>query len=156
MAILFVVLLSAGCTGAFSGKQNTVPATPVSSGTATNQTPDTSTFDHQITMQVIMVDENANADYTTIWLTPSARIYTLAKNIPEYKTYIGLMEQSIKDGSFLTFTLDTQDSSQGFSIIKSVVKGVQPTYSSDGEKAVQVAQPVSPPDGVNPATPPGQ
>jgi hypothetical protein len=151
MAILFVVLLSAGCTGAFSGIQNTVPATPVSSGTATNQTPDNSTFDHQITMQVVMVDENVNAEYSTVWLTPSARIYTLAKNIPEYMTYIGLMEQSIKDGSFLTFTLDTQDSSQGFSIIKSVVKGVQPTSSSDEEKAVQVAQPVSPPDGVNQA-----
>ena len=102
-------------------------------------------------MQVIMVDENAHAEYTTVWLTPSARIYTLAKNIPEYKTYIGLMEQSIKDGSFLTFTLDTQDSSQGFSIIKNVVKGVQPTSSPDEEKAVQVAQPVSPPDGVNQA-----
>jgi hypothetical protein len=156
MGILFVVLLSAGCSGAFSGIQNTVPATPVSSGTATNQTTDNSIFDHQITMQVIMVDENAHAEYTTVWLTPSARIYTLAKNIPEYKTYIGLMEQSIKDGSFLTFTLDTQDSSQGFSIIKNVVKGVQPASSSDEEKAVQVAQPVSPPDGVNQATPSGQ
>jgi hypothetical protein len=151
MAILFVVLLSAGCTGAFSGTQNTVPATPVSSGTATNQAPDTSTPDHQITMQVIMVDENAHAEYATVWLTPSARIYTLGKNIPEYKMYIGLMEQSIKDGSFLTFTLDTQETSQGFSIIKSVVKGVQPASSSDGEMAVQVAQPVSPPDGVNQA-----
>ncbi|PKG32029.1 hypothetical protein [Methanoregula sp.] len=151
MGILFVVLLSAGCTGAFSGIQNTVPATPVSSGTATNQTPNTSTFDHQITMQVVMVDENAHAAYATVWLTPSARIYTLAKNIPEYKSYIGLMEQSIKDGSFLTFTLDTQDSSQGFSIIKNVVKGVQPTSSPNGEKAVQVPQPASPPDGVNQA-----
>jgi len=147
MGILFVVLLSAGCTGAFSGIQNTVPATPVSSGTATNQTPDNSTFDHQITMQVIMVDENAHAEYTTVWLTPSERIYQLAKNIPDYKTYIGLMEQSKKDGSLLTFTLDTQDST----IIKSVVKGVQPTYSSDEAKAVQVAQPVSSPDGVNQA-----
>jgi hypothetical protein len=150
MGILFVVLLSAGCTGAFSGIQNTVPATPVSSGTAMNQTPNNSTFDHQITMQVVMVDENAHAEYTTVWLTPSARIYTLAKNIPEYKTYIGLMEQSRNDGSFLTFTLDTQDSSQGFSIIKSVVKSVQPAPSSQEEKAVPVAQPVSPPDGVNP------
>ena len=151
MGILFVVLLSAGCTSAFSGIQNTVPATPVSSGTATNQTPSNSTSDHQITMQVAMVDEHAHAEYTTVWLTPSARIYTLAKNIPEYKMYIGLMEQSRKDGSFLTFTLDTQDSSQGFSIIKSVVKGVQPASSSDEEKAVQVAQPVSSPDGVNQA-----
>jgi hypothetical protein len=150
MAILFVVLLSAGCSGAFSGIQNTVPATPVSSGTAMNQTPDNSAFDHQITMQVILVDENADADYTTVWLTPSERIYKLAKNIPDYKTYTGLMEQSRKDGSLLTFTLDTQDSSQGFSIIKSVVKGVQPTSSSDEEKAVQVAQPSSP-DGVNQA-----
>nr|WP_320160090.1 hypothetical protein [uncultured Methanoregula sp.] len=140
MAILFVVLLSAGCSGAFSGIQNTVPATPVSSGTAMNQTPDNSTFDHQITMQVIMVDEKANAEYATVWLTPSARIYTLPKNIPDYKTYIGLMEQSKKDGSLLTFTLDTQDSS----IITSVVKGVQPTSSSNEEKAVQVAQPSSP------------
>ena len=140
-----MVLLSTGCTGAFSGIQNTVPGTAVSPGTATNQTTIDGTLDHQITMQVIMVDENANADYTTIWLTPSARIYTLPKNIPEYKTYIGLMEQSIKDGSFLTFTLDTQDSSQGFSIIKNVVKGVQPTSSSNGEKAVQVPQPVSSP-----------
>ena len=111
-----------------------------------NQTPDTSTSDHQITMAVVMVDEHAHAEYATVWLTPSAHIYTLAKNIPEYKTYIGLMEQSIKDGSVLTFTLDTQDSSQGFSIIKNVVKGVQPTSSSDEEMAVQVAQPVSPPD----------
>jgi hypothetical protein len=146
MAILFVVLLSAGCSGAFSGIQNTVPATPVSSGTATNQTPDTSTSDHQITMAVVMVDEHAHAEYATVWLTPSARIYTLAKNIPEYKTYIGLMEQSIKDGSVLTFTLDTQESSQGFSIIKNVLKGVQPTSSSQEEKAVQVAQPASSPD----------
>jgi hypothetical protein len=153
MGILFVVLLSAGCSGAFFGIQNTVPATPVSSGTVTNQIPNNSTFDHQITMQVVMVDENAHAEYTTVWLTPSARIYTLAKNIPEYTTYIGLMEQSIKDGSFLTFTLDTQDSSQGFSIIKNVVKGVQPTSSSNGEKAVQVTPPVSSPDGVNQATP---
>jgi hypothetical protein len=151
MAILFVVLLSAGCSGAFSGIQNTVTATPVSS-TATNQTPDNNTFDHQITMQVVMVDENADAQNTTIWLTPSERIYKLAKNIPDYQTYIGLMEQSRKDGSFLTFTLDTQDSS----IITSVVKGVQPAPSSDEEKAVQVAQPASPPDGVNQATPPGQ
>gem|GEM_PF-6939543 len=45
MGVLFVVLLSAGCTGAFSGIQNTVPATPVSAGTATNQTPDNSTSD---------------------------------------------------------------------------------------------------------------
>lgn len=145
MGVLFVVLLSAGCTGAFSGIQNTVPATPVSAGTATNQTPDNSTSDHQITMQVVMVDEKANSDYTTVWLTPSARIYTLAKNIPEYKTYIGLMEQSKKDGSFLTFTLDTQDSLQGFSIITRVVKGVQPPSSSDEEKAVQVTAPVSSP-----------
>ncbi|MFA5267627.1 MAG: hypothetical protein WC379_06615 [Methanoregula sp.] len=152
MGILFVVLLSAGCTGAFSGIQNTVPATPVSSGTATNQSPNNSTSDHQITMQVVMVDENAHAEYTTVWLTPSARIYTLAKNIPDYQTYIGLMEQSIKDGSFLTFTLDTRDSS----IITSVVKGVQPTSSPDEEKAVQLAQPVSPPNVVNQATPPGQ
>ena len=156
MGILFVVLLIAGCTGAFSGIQNTVPPTPVPSGTATNLTPSNSTFDRQITMQVAMVDETADTEYTTVWLTPSARIYTLAKNIPEYKTYIGLMEQSIKDGSFLTFTLDTQDSSQGFSIIKNVVKGVQPTSSSDEEKTVQVAQPASPPDGVNQAIPPGQ
>jgi hypothetical protein len=145
MAILFVVLLSAGCTGAFSGIKNTVPATPVSSGTTTNQTPDNSTFDHQITMQVILVDENAHAEYATIWLTPSARIYKLAKIIPDYRTYIGLMEQSRKDGSLLTFTLDIQDSS----IITSVVKGVQPTSSSHEEKAVQVTQPVSSPDGVN-------
>ena len=151
MAILFVVLLSAGCTGAFSGKQDIIPATPVSLGIATNHTPGTSTSDHQITMQVVMVDETAHAEYATVWLTPSARIYTLAKNIPEYEAYIGLMEQSMKDGSFLTFTLDTQDTSQGFSIIKSVVKGVQPTPSSDGEKAVPVAQPVSPPDIVNQA-----
>jgi len=151
MGILFVVLLSAGCTGAFSGIQNTVPGTAVSPGTTTNQTPDNSTFDHQITMQVVMVDETADAEYTTVWLTPSARIYTLAKNMPDYTTYIALMEQSIKDGSFLTFTLDTQDSSQGFSIIKNVVKGVQPTSSPDGEKAVQVPQPVSSPDEVNPA-----
>ena len=156
MGILFVVLLSAGCSGAFSGIQDTVPATPVSSGTATNQTPDTSTSDHQITMQVVMVDEHADAEYTTVWLTHSERIYKLAKNIPEYKTYIGLMEQSIKDGSFLTFTLDTQDSSQGFSIIKSVVKGVQPASSSDEEKAAPIAQPVSSPTGVKQSTPPGQ
>lgn len=152
MGILFVVLLSAGCSGAFSGIQNTVPATPVSSGTATDQTPGDNPFDHQITMRVIMVDENADAEYATVWLTPSERIYKLAKNIPDYQTYIGLMEQSRKDGSLLTFTLDTQDSS----IIRSVVKGVQPASSSNEEKAVQVAQPVSSPDGVNPATPPGQ
>jgi hypothetical protein len=145
MGILFVVLLSAGCSGAFSGIPDTVPPTPVFCGTATNQIPDDNPFDHQITMQVVMVDEHAHAEYTTVWLTPSARIYTLAKNIPEYRTYIGLMEQSKKDGSFLTFTLDTQDSSQGFSIIKRVEKGVQPASSSDEEKAVQVAQPVSSP-----------
>jgi len=138
MGILFVVLLSAGCTGAFSGIQNTVPATPVSSPDVVNQA-------NQVTMQVVMVDENTQAEYATVWLTPSARIYTLAKNIPDYKSYIGLMEQSRKDGSLLTFTLDTQDSS----IIKSVVKGVQPTYSPNEEKAVQVTQPVSSPDVVN-------
>jgi hypothetical protein len=147
MGILFVILLSAGCSGAFSGIQNTVPATPVSSGTVMNQTPDTSTFDHQITMQVIMVDEHADADYTTVWLTPSERIYKLAKNIPDYKSYIALMEQSRKDGSLLTFTLDTQDSS----IITSVVKGVQPTSSSNEEKAAQVTPPVSSPDVANQA-----
>ena len=134
MGILFVVLLSAGCTGAFSGIQNAVPATPVSPPDVVNQA-------NQVTMKVVMVDEHAHAEYATVWLTPSARIYTLAKNSPDYKSYIGLMEQSIKDGSFLTFTLDTQDSS----IIKSVVKGVQPPSSSSGEKAVQVAQPVSSP-----------
>jgi hypothetical protein len=142
MGILFVVLLSAGCSGAFSGIQNTVPATPVSSGTAMNQT----LMPNQITMQVVMVDEHADADYTTVWLTPSERIYKLAKNIPDYQTYIGLMEQSRKDGSLLTFTLDTQD----YSIIRSVVKGVQPASSPDEEKAVQVAQPSSP-DAVNQA-----
>ena len=139
MGILFVVLLSAGCTGAFSGIPNTVPATPVSSPDVVNQA-------NQVTMQVVMVDENANAEYATVWLTPSARIYTLAKDIPDYKTYIGLMEQSIKDGSFLTFTLDPQD----FSTITSVVKGVQPTSSPEEEKAVQVPQPSSP-DIVNQA-----
>lgn len=141
VGILVVVLLSAGCTGAFSGIQDTVPETAVSSGTATNQTPYTSISDHQITMQVVMVDEHANAQYATVWLTPSARIYTLEKNNPGYTTYIGLMEQSIQDGSFLTFTLDTQDPSQGFSIIKNVVKGVQPTSYPDEEKAVQVTPP---------------
>ena len=142
MGILVVVLLSAGCIGASSGTPDSVTTTPVSPPDVPNQA-------HQVTMQVVMVDEDAHAEYATVWLTPSARIYTLAKNSPDYETSIGLMEQSRKDGSFLTFTLDTQDSSQGFSIIKSVVKGVQPTYSSNGEKAVQVAQPVSPPDGVN-------
>jgi len=138
MGILFVVLLSAGCSGAFSGIQNTVPATPVSPQDVVN-------LANQVTMQVILVDETANAEYATVWLTPSARIYTLGKNIPDYTTYIGLMEQSKKDGSLLTFTLDTQDSS----IIKGVVKGVQPTSSSNEEKAVQVTQPVSSPDVVN-------
>jgi hypothetical protein len=111
MGILFVVLLSAGCTGAFSGIQNTVPATPVSSTDVVNQA-------NQVTMQVILVDENANAEYTTVWLTPSERIYKLAKNIPDYKTYIGLMEQSKKDGSLLTFTLASDDPA----IIKSINK----------------------------------
>ena len=138
MGILFVVLLSAGCSGAFVGIQNTVPATPVSPPDVVNQA-------NQVTMQVILVDETANAEYATVWLTPSARIYTLGKNIPDYKTYIGLMEQSKKDGSLLTFTLDTQDSS----IIKGVVKGVQPTSFSNEEKAEQVTQPVSSPDVVN-------
>jgi hypothetical protein len=142
MGILFVVLLSAGCTGAFFSVQDTVPATPISPPDVVNQA-------NQVTMQVVMVDEDAHAEYTTVWLTPSQRIYTLAKNMPDYKSYIGLMEQSRKDGSFLTFTFDTQDSSQGFSIIKSVVKGVQPPSSPDEEKAVQVAQPVSSPDVVN-------
>lgn len=142
--LLVAVLLSTGCTSAFFSKQNTVPATPVSPPGIGNPA-------NQITMQVVMVDETAHADYTTVWLTPSARIYTLAKNIPEYRMYIGLMEQSIQDGSFLTFTLDTQDSPQGFSIIKSVAKGVQPTPSPHEEEAMPVAQPVSPPDGVNPA-----
>ena len=146
VGILVVVLLSAGCTGAFSGIQNTDPGAAVSPGTATNQSPIDGTVDHQITMAVVMVDENADAEYTTVWLTPSARIYSLPKNLPDYPTYIGLMEQSINDGSLLTFTLDTQNSSQGFSIIKNVVKGVQPTSSSNGEKAVQVAQPVSSPE----------
>jgi len=49
MGILFVVLLSAGCTGAFFGIQNTVPGTTVSPGTATSQTPNDCTFD-QLTM----------------------------------------------------------------------------------------------------------
>jgi hypothetical protein len=138
--LLIAVLLGAGCTGAFSGIQNTVPATPVSS-------PDVVNPANQITMQVTMVDEHANAEYATVWLTPSARIYKLAKNIPDYKTYIGLMEQSKKDGSLLTFTLDTQDSS----IITRVVKGVQPTSSPNEEKAVQVPQPVFSPDIVNQA-----
>jgi len=142
MGILVVVLLSAGCTGAFSGGQDTVTATPVSS-------PYGVTPANQVTMQVVMVDEDAHAEYATVWLTPSQRIYTLAKNSPDYKAYIGLLEQSIKDGSFLTFTLDTQDSSQSFSMIRSVVKGVQPAPSSQDEKAVPVTQPVSPPDGVN-------
>jgi hypothetical protein len=116
-----------------------VPVTPVSAGTAMNQAPDNRTSDHQITMQVAMVDEDAQAEYATVWLTPSERIYRLEKNIPDYPAYIGLMEQSRKDGSLLTFTLDTRDSS----IIRSVVKGVQPASSLPEEKAVQVAQPVS-------------
>jgi hypothetical protein len=139
MGILFVILLSGGCTGTIFGIQNTVPGASVSPGNATNQTQDDSTSDHQITMQVVMVDEHADAEYTTVWLTPSARIYTLAKNIPDYRTYIGLMEQSKNDGSYLTFTLDTKDSS----IIRSVVTGVQPASSSNEEKAVQVARPAS-------------
>ena len=140
MGILFVVLLSAGCTGAFSGIQDTVPATPVSSPDVVNQA-------NQVTMQVIMVDENAHAEYTTVWFDRSERIYKLAKNIPDYQTYIGLMEQSRNDGTLLTFTFDTQDST----IITSVVKGMQPAASSPGEKAVVVAQPVSSPDGVTQA-----
>ncbi|MHB8163911.1 MAG: protease inhibitor I42 family protein [Methanoregula sp.] len=83
------------------------PAQPESSSDLANQ----------ITMQVIMVEENANAEYTIVWLTPSQRIYTLAKNIPDYKRYIGLMEKSKKDGSLLTFTLATD----GTSVIKSIV-----------------------------------
>jgi hypothetical protein len=138
MGILFVVLLSAGCTGAFSGIQDTVPATPVSLSDVPNQA-------NQVTMPVVMVDENADAEYATVWLTPSARIYKLAKNITDYKSYVGLMEQSRNDGSLLTFTLDTQDSPQGFSIIKSVAKGVQPTASANEDKAVPVAQPVPSP-----------
>jgi hypothetical protein len=73
---------------------------------------------NQITMKVIMVDENANAEYATVWLTPSARIYTLAKNITDYTIYIDLMEKSKKDGSLLTFTLANDDPS----VIKSVNK----------------------------------
>ncbi len=69
-------------------------------------------------MQVVLVDETADAEYATVWLTPSARIYKLAKNIPEYKTSIAFMKQSIKDGSFLTFTLASDDST----IIKSITK----------------------------------
>jgi hypothetical protein len=65
----------------------------------------------QITMKVVNMEENADAEYTTVWLTPSARIYKLAKNIPEYQRYIDLMEKSKKDGSLLTFTLATDDSS---------------------------------------------
>jgi len=142
MGILFGILLSGGCTGTISGIQNTVPAAFVSPGNAMNQTQDDRTSDLQITMQVVMVDEHADAEYTTIWLTPSARIYTLAKNNPDYRTYIGLMEQSRNDGSFLTFTLDTKDTS----IITSVVKGVQPASTPEGEKAVQVARPPSAPE----------
>lgn len=83
------------------------PAQPESSSDMANK----------ITMQVIMVDENANAEYTTVWLTPSQRIYTLAKNNPDYKIYISLMEKSKKDRSLLTFTLATDDPS----VIKSIV-----------------------------------
>ncbi len=43
-------------------------------------------------MKVINGDEKADAEYATVRLTPSARIYKLVKNIPDYKTYIGLME----------------------------------------------------------------
>lgn len=111
VAILLVVLLSAGCTGASSGIQATAPATPVSSPDVVNQA-------SQVTMQVVMVDENAHAEYATVWLTPSERIYKLPKNMPDYETYIGLMEQSKKDGTLLTLTLDTQDST----IITSVRK----------------------------------
>lgn len=67
-------------------------------------------------MQVAMVDENAHAEYATVWLTPSARIYKLAKNMPDYQNYIGLMEQSRNNGSLLTFTLDSDDTT----IIKSI------------------------------------
>lgn len=102
IGILFVVLLSAGCTGASSGTQDTVPATLVSSPDVPNQA-------NQVTMQVIMVDETADAKYATVWLTPSERIYKLAKNMPDYQTSIGLMEQSKSDGSLLTFTLDSDD-----------------------------------------------
>jgi hypothetical protein len=73
---------------------------------------------NQIRMKVVLVDENANIEYATIWLTPSARIYKLVKNVPEYKEYLDLMKQSEKEGSLLTFTLDTEDSS----IIKSINK----------------------------------
>jgi hypothetical protein len=73
---------------------------------------------NQITMKVIMVDENANAEYAIVWLTPSARIYTLAKNITDYKKYIDLMEKSKKEGSLLTFTLANDDPS----VIKSINK----------------------------------
>jgi len=72
---------------------------------------------NQITMQVVLVEENANPEYTIVWLTPSQGIYTLPKNIPDYKRYIGLMEKSIKDGSLLTFTLATDNTS----VIKSIV-----------------------------------
>jgi hypothetical protein len=69
-------------------------------------------------MKDINGDKKADAEYATVWLTPSARIYTLAKNIPDYKTYIGLMEQSKIDGSLHTFTPDTADPS----VIKSISK----------------------------------
>lgn len=65
----------------------------------------------QITMSVVNVAETGDTDYTTVWLTPSARIYKLAKNNPAYQRYRELMETSIKEGTLLTFTLATDDSS---------------------------------------------
>ncbi len=73
---------------------------------------------NQITMKVVNVDENVNSEYTMIWLTPSPQVYWVAKNTPEYKTYLNLIEHSKKDDSFLTFTLAADNSS----IIQSINK----------------------------------
>ncbi len=78
---------------------------------------------NEITMPVGNVDESENT-YATIWLTPSQRIYTLAKDVPDYKTYIDMMENSKVSHAPLTFTLAENSSTKIIKITKAPQKAI--------------------------------
>ena len=79
---------------------------------------------NEITLPVVLVDESEST-YATIFLAISQRVYLLAKDTPKYKTYIDMMENSIAHQIPLTFTLDKDVIVDSSPIIIKITKAPQ-------------------------------
>jgi hypothetical protein len=102
---------------------------------------------NEITMPVISVDESENT-YATIWLTPSQRIYTLAKDVPNYKKYIEMMENSRANHIPLAFTLAEGANEDSLTAIIKITKASQEAvdyYNDIFSNLEPVAEEVAPP-----------